>query len=146
MAHWLQKASEHVLGCVLCSPGCFSLMRADALVRNTQAQVDSAISVYKSRPTDALTTVQWNQGEDRWLCTLVMKRGWRIEYVAVSESLTNAPTGMKEFFNQRRRWTPSTARLKFGLKMAKMTIKNIEILRVFGEFQLFEPVVGHLTG
>ena len=112
MAHWLQKASEHVLGCVLCSPGCFSLMRADALVRNTQAQVDSAISVYKSRPTDALTTVQWNQGEDRWLCTLVMKRGWRIEYVAVSESLTNAPTGMKEFFNQRRRWTPSTARLK----------------------------------
>ena len=64
VAHWLQKAAEHVLGCVLCSPGCFSLMRADALVRNTQAQVDSAISIYKSRPTDALSTVQWNQGED----------------------------------------------------------------------------------
>ena len=27
VAHWLQKAAEHVLGCVLCSPGCFSLFR-----------------------------------------------------------------------------------------------------------------------
>ena len=28
IGHWLQKATEHVLGCVLCSPGCFSLFRA----------------------------------------------------------------------------------------------------------------------
>ena len=55
-----------------------------------------------------MSIVQWNQGEDRWLCTLLMQRGWRIEYVAVSDSFTNAPTGLKEFFNQRRRWVPSS--------------------------------------
>lgn len=27
VGHWLQKAAEHKLGCVLCSPGCFSLFR-----------------------------------------------------------------------------------------------------------------------
>ena len=32
MGHWLQKATEHVLGCVLCSPGCFSLFRAKAIM------------------------------------------------------------------------------------------------------------------
>ncbi len=32
IGHWLQKATEHVMGCVLCSPGCFSLFRAKALM------------------------------------------------------------------------------------------------------------------
>ena len=32
VGHWLQKATEHVLGCVLCSPGCFSLFRAKAIM------------------------------------------------------------------------------------------------------------------
>ena len=52
--------------------------------------------------------VQWNQGEDRWLCTLLLQKGWRIEYVALSDAYTNAPTELGEFFNQRRRWGPST--------------------------------------
>ena len=26
--HWFLKSCEHVFGCVLCSPGCFSLLRA----------------------------------------------------------------------------------------------------------------------
>ena len=34
IGHWLQKATEHMLGCVLCSPGCFSLFRAEALMSN----------------------------------------------------------------------------------------------------------------
>jgi len=32
VGHWLQKATEHVFGCVLCSPGCFSLFRARAIM------------------------------------------------------------------------------------------------------------------
>ena len=32
IGHWLQKATEHVMGCVLCSPGCFSLFRGRALM------------------------------------------------------------------------------------------------------------------
>ena len=32
VGHWLQKATEHMIGCVLCSPGCFSLFRAKGLM------------------------------------------------------------------------------------------------------------------
>lgn len=45
-------------------------------------------------------------GEDRWLCTLLLQQGWRVEYNAASDAYTNSLT--KEFYNQRRRWGPST--------------------------------------
>lgn len=47
-------------------------------------------------------------GEDRWLCTLLLKQGHRVDYTAASDALTHAPEGFDEFFNQRRRWMPST--------------------------------------
>ena len=47
-------------------------------------------------------------GEDRWLCTLLLQAGWRVEYSAAADALTCAPEGFDEFYNQRRRWTPST--------------------------------------
>ena len=52
--------------------------------------------------------VQYDQGEDRWLSTLMLKQGYRIEYAAASDAETYAPEGFEEFFNQRRRWTPSS--------------------------------------
>lgn len=39
-------------------------------------------------------------GEDRWLCTLMLKQGWRVEYNAASDAYTNAPQEFKEFYNQ----------------------------------------------
>jgi len=47
-------------------------------------------------------------GEDRWLSTLLLQRGYRVEYVAASDAFTYAPETFHEFFNQRRRWGPST--------------------------------------
>lgn len=47
-------------------------------------------------------------GEDRWLCTLLLQQGYRVEYSAASDSWTFAPEGFNEFYNQRRRWMPST--------------------------------------
>jgi chitin synthase len=47
-------------------------------------------------------------GEDRWLCTLLLQQGYRVEYCAAADALTYAPEGFEEFFNQRRRWSPST--------------------------------------
>ena len=52
--------------------------------------------------------MQYDQGEDRWLCTLLLKQGWRVEYSAASDSFTACPETFKEFYNQRRRWMPST--------------------------------------
>lgn len=35
-------------------------------------------------------------------------QGYRVEYVAAADALTYAPESFHEFFNQRRRWGPST--------------------------------------
>ncbi|XP_060734047.1 chitin synthase chs-2-like [Tachysurus vachellii] len=102
VGHWLQKTAEHVFGCVLCSPGCFSLFRGAALMD------DNVMKRYTTKPTEAIHHVQYDQGEDRWLCTLLVQQGWRVEYNAASDAYTNAPQDFKEFYNQRRHWGPST--------------------------------------
>uniref|UniRef100_A0AAR2KI03 chitin synthase n=1 Tax=Pygocentrus nattereri TaxID=42514 RepID=A0AAR2KI03_PYGNA len=102
VGHWLQKTAEHVFGCVLCSPGCFSLFRGAALMD------DNVMKRYTTKPTEASHYIQYDQGEDRWLCTLLLQQGWRVEYNAASDAYTNAPQDFTEFYNQRRRWGPST--------------------------------------
>ncbi|XP_066260725.1 chitin synthase chs-2 isoform X1 [Euwallacea similis] len=102
IGHWLQKATEHVIGCVLCSPGCFSLFRGKALMD------DNVMKKYTTCSSEARHYVQYDQGEDRWLCTLLLQRGYRVEYSAASDAYTHAPEGFNEFYNQRRRWVPST--------------------------------------
>ena len=100
--HWMQKSTEHVLGCVLCSPGCFSLFRGAAVMS------DNVMRTYTTLASEAKEFIQYDQGEDRWLCTLMLKEGWRVEYTAASDSYTACPEDFKTFYNQRRRWMPST--------------------------------------
>ena len=42
------------------------------------------------------------------MCTLLLQQGHRIDYCAGADALTFAPETFNEFFNQRRRWAPST--------------------------------------
>ncbi|XP_013772916.1 uncharacterized protein LOC106458013 [Limulus polyphemus] len=102
IGHWLQKATEHMIGCVLCSPGCFSLFRVKALMD------DNVMRKYATKSEEPIHYVQYDQGEDRWLCTLLLKRGYRVEYSAASDAYTHCPESFGEFFTQRRRWAPST--------------------------------------
>ncbi|XP_070174081.1 uncharacterized protein [Littorina saxatilis] len=102
VGHWMQKATEHVLGCVLCSPGCFSLFRGSALMD------DNVMRMYTILPSEPGHYLQYDQGEDRWLCTLLLQQGYRVDYAAAADAWTYAPEGFNEFFNQRRRWMPST--------------------------------------
>lgn len=46
-------------------------------------------------------------GEDRWLCTLLIKQGYRLAYCASSYAYTHCPETFEEFYNQRRRWALS---------------------------------------
>ncbi|CAH0725885.1 unnamed protein product, partial [Brenthis ino] len=118
IGHWLQKATEHMIGCVLCSPGCFSLFRGKALMD------DNVMKKYTLRSDEARHYVQYDQGEDRWLCTLLLQRGYRVEYSAASDAYTHCPEGFNEFYNQRRRWVPSTiANIMDLLADYKHTIK-----------------------
>ncbi|WAR00430.1 CHS2-like protein [Mya arenaria] len=56
IGHWLQKASEHVFGCVMCAPGCFSLFRGSAMMD------DNVARTYATRATEAGHYVQYDQG------------------------------------------------------------------------------------
>jgi chitin synthase len=73
-------------------------------------------------------------GEDRWLCTLLLQRGYRVEYSAVSDAYTQCPESFDEFYNQRRRWITSTmANLMDFLMDYKQTVKindNISFLYI----------------
>ncbi|MEQ2160284.1 hypothetical protein GOODEAATRI_032034, partial [Goodea atripinnis] len=81
ISHWLQKTAEHVFGCVLCSPGCFSLFRAEALMD------DNVMKKYSTTSTEPSHYIQYDQG-------------WRVEYNAASDAYTNAPEDFKELYNQ----------------------------------------------
>ncbi len=59
IGHWLQKAAEHMLGCVLCSPGCFSLFRGSAIMD------DNVMRTYATKSTEARHYVQYDQGQGR---------------------------------------------------------------------------------
>merc|ERR1719215_2378624 len=112
IGHWLQKATEHMIGCVMCSPGCFSLFRAKALMD------DNVMRKYTTMSTEPRHYVQYDQGEDRWLCTLLL---------------------------QRRRWVPSTIANIFDLLMDyKATIKindNISLPYVWYQSMLMMGTV-----
>ncbi|XP_061084719.1 chitin synthase 1 [Conger conger] len=133
VGHWLQKTAEHVFGSVLCSPGCFSLFRGSALMD------DNVLKRYTTTATRASEYVQYDQGEDRWLCTLLLQQGWRVEYNAASDAYTNAPQEFKEFYNQRRRWGPSTlANTLDLLHSGKETSKrNTSISMLYIIYQIF---------
>lgn len=139
IGHWLQKATEHMIGCVLCSPGCFSLFRGKALMD------DNVMRKYTTRSDEARHYVQYDQGEDRWLCTLLLQRGYRVEYSAASDAYTHCPEGFTEFYNQRRRWVPSTiANILDLLGDYKRTIKindNISLLYIFYQAILISSTI-----
>lgn len=59
IGHWLQKATEHMIGCVLCSPGCFSLFRGKALMD------DNVMKRYTLKSDEARHYVQYDQGKER---------------------------------------------------------------------------------
>ncbi|KAF7642867.1 hypothetical protein LDENG_00249460, partial [Lucifuga dentata] len=144
VSHWLHKTAEHVFGSVLCSPGCFSLFRAKALMD------DNVMKRYSTKSMEASHYIQYDQGEDRWLCTLLLKQGWRVEYNAASDAYTNAPEDFKELYNQRRRWIPSTmANIVDLLGSAKrISNKNQSMSTPYMFYQLFaitSSVVGPST-
>lgn len=73
-----------------------------------------------------------NLGEDRWLCTLLLQRGYRVEYSAASDAYTHCPEGFGEFYNQRRRWVPSTmANIMDLLTDYKKTVKVCKVNGIF---------------
>lgn len=57
IGHWLQKATESVFGCVLCAPGCFSLLRASAL-----AEKNGIMQIYARKSIESKDFIQCDLG------------------------------------------------------------------------------------
>jgi len=53
----MQKSTEDVIGCVLCSPGCFSLFRGSALMD------DNVMARYTVLPSEPVHYIQYDQGK-----------------------------------------------------------------------------------
>ncbi|XP_067654033.1 chitin synthase chs-2-like [Haliotis asinina] len=117
IGHWFQKTAEHVLGSVLCAPGSFSVYRCVAL--------QEVLTVYSTSVEHAFDFLTKDMGEDRWLCTLLIQSGWRIEYCAASKNSTHCPSDFEEFYKQRRRWIAST------IANLLLMIKQWKIIRLF---------------
>ena len=129
VGHWFQKAAEHILGCVLCCPGCFSVFRVSA--------IEQVLSTYSGSVENGFDFLTKDMGEDRWLCTLLIQAGWRLEYAAVSQDSTFCPETFEEFYKQRRRWIPSTvANLALVISSYnKITASNDSISIMFIMYQ-----------
>jgi len=126
VGHWLTKTCEHMFGTVLCCPGCFSVIRASALID------DNVLKTFTRMAGTGKHLVQFEQGEDRWLSTLLLKRGYKIDFCAASDAKTYVPDTFLDFFIQRRRWSPST--------MANM----IDLVKSWGEIVHNNPEINHM--
>lgn len=129
VGHWFLKPAEHLFGSVLCCPGCFSVFRCKALA--------SVLEQYSSEVEGAADFLTKDMGEDRWLCTLLIQKGWRLDYCAISEDYTYCPESFEEFYKQRRRWVPSTMAnlLLLMSKAGKITKANNSVSTLFVIFQ-----------
>ena len=99
--HWFSKTTEEVLGSVLCTPGCFSVLRGKALLES------NILKTFASQPIKPEHFLKYDQGEDRWLLTLLLKNGWKASFLPFSYAYTKAPDTIEEFYKQRRRWNNS---------------------------------------
>jgi cellulose synthase/poly-beta-1,6-N-acetylglucosamine synthase-like glycosyltransferase len=71
-----------------------------------------------------------------------------VEYCAASDAYTKCPEGFREFFNQRRRWIPSTlANIVDLLANYKKTVQaNDSISRLYIFYQVKEVIFMFLNG
>lgn len=130
IGHWFQKSTEHIMGSVLCVPGCFSTYRCSALSK--------VMKEYSSEVESGIDFLKKDMGEDRWLCTLLIKKGLRFEYCAISENHTFCPVDFAEFYKQRRRWIPSTVAnlLMLITEAGTITKRNDSISILFIFYQI----------
>ena len=130
IGHWFQKPAEHILGSVLCSPGCFSAFRCSSL--------KTVLKEYSTEATSGYQFLLKDMGEDRWLSTLLIKRGLKLEYCAFAAHHTCCPVDFSEFFRQRRRWITSTIAnltMLVSKKSCNITESNDTISILFVLFQ-----------
>ena len=79
----------------------------------------------------------------------MLQQGWKVEYSAASDSYTACPEGFKEFYNQRRRWTPSTFLNSVDLlttNYKRVITKNDDFSFFYIIYQFLTQLLGTIIG
>ncbi|CAC5389812.1 CHS1 [Mytilus coruscus] len=93
---WIIKSSQNIIGTVMCCPGCFSMYKLNA--------VREVVDEYSGPVENMEDIFTKDNGEDRWMCTLLMLKGWKLRYSSNARNTTFCPEDTYEFMKQRRRW------------------------------------------
>ena len=101
---------------------------------------DNVMNRYLTTAEEPREFIQYDQGEDRWLCTLLIQQGYRVEYCAGSDALTFAPEKITEYFTQQRRWITSTmANVLDLIGSYKTTVEKNRDISYF--FMLYQTIL-----
>ena len=104
------------------------------MFRASSLMDDNVMRMFATQPTSPDEYILNELGEDRYLSQLLIEQGYKIEYCAASDAYTHAPESITEFFNQRRRWIPSTLGTTIAiLKNYRRTIRlneNVSFLYI----------------
>lgn len=104
MSHHLGKRAESSFGRVSCLAGAFSMFECRALM-------DPRIIADFSKDDSNNSIWEYNKknlGEDRYLTAQLLEAGYGISFEPDALSYTVAPSSLKGFIAQRRRWDNST--------------------------------------
>jgi cellulose synthase/poly-beta-1,6-N-acetylglucosamine synthase-like glycosyltransferase len=142
LAHWLVKEMEHVFGSVLCSPGCFSLIRLSALNAPYLDTGQTVLQKFACKGKTSEDFLRYDMGEDRMLCTLLLTNGGEICYNPAAVAYTYCPEEFMEFFNQRRRWIASTLA---NMQDIYVNTEHLSLTRFYLFLQLIILVSGILS-
>ncbi|RKP26540.1 chitin synthase-domain-containing protein [Syncephalis pseudoplumigaleata] len=119
ISHHMAKAFESLFGSVTCLPGCFSMYRVRAPVKNKPLLVaNQLIEEYAENRVDTLHRKNLlSLGEDRYLTTLLLKHfpTNKTAFTSDAQCRTNAPDTWSILLSQRRRWINSTVHNLFEL-------------------------------
>jgi len=100
VSHALTKSAESYSGIVLCAPGAWCMYRIEAL--------EDTLRAFCLQPKNIREYHRLEQGEDRYLTTLSLARGWKGNMIKSSVAYTKCPESLRRLMEQRRRWNNST--------------------------------------
>lgn len=69
-----------------------SLLRLD--------KVEEVITDYEKEPKTGEQFLQSEMGEDRFLCTLLIEKGYKLAYNPAAQASTHVPSTFEEYFKQ----------------------------------------------
>ena len=100
--HIIEKAADTIFGKCTCLPGAFSLVRYSAFI--------GCLDKFSEIPMDddfhKINCLEL--GEDRYMTTLLIQKGYNTRYVQQAVARTVVPDTFDSYVTQQRRWLQST--------------------------------------